>query len=150
MVKYIKKFKIEYYDDGANIKDITIGNKNNKITTILLYFTFAQIFITSILDVISFDLIYLLFGDKFLPIIKYFKFLLPFVSIYTISLVLIGFQNSKKDFVSMNIIVLTSLIVQLVYISLNDLTFTSLINSMAVSYIIFFFTTIFYSRKFVR
>ena len=27
----MKKFKIEYYADGANIKDITIGNKNNKI-----------------------------------------------------------------------------------------------------------------------
>jgi len=27
----MKKFKIEYYADGANIKDIKIGNKNNKI-----------------------------------------------------------------------------------------------------------------------
>ena len=27
----MKKFNIEYYADGANIKDITIGNKNNKI-----------------------------------------------------------------------------------------------------------------------
>lgn len=27
----MKKFRVEYYADGANIKDIKIGNKNNKI-----------------------------------------------------------------------------------------------------------------------
>lgn len=132
------------------LPEFSNGNQSNKIKSIIIYFALAQIFITLILVLISQDLIYFLFGEKFLPIIEYFILLLPFVGLYCVAAVLIGFQNSKNDFYSMNKILASSFIIQIIYLAFSNLTFYNLILSIALFNVAYFILTSIYSREFLR
>jgi O-antigen/teichoic acid export membrane protein len=132
------------------LPEFSNGNQSNRVKSTIVYFVFAQIFVTLILALISEDLIYFLFGEKFIPIIEHFIFLLPFIALYCISAVLIGFQNSKNDFYSMNKILVVSFIIQVIYLAFSNLSFYNLILSIAVFNVAYFILTTIYSRKFLR
>lgn len=124
--------------------------QNHKIKEVLLYFVSAQVLITALFYLIGPFFILYLFGDKFIDIIPHFINLLPFVSLYCISIVIIGFQNSSKDFKSMNIIITTSFIIQLIFITLCEYSFDVLIKSMITFNLSFFLISLFYSKRLLR
>ena len=80
----------------------------------------------------------------------YFILLLPFVGFYCVAVVLIGFQNSNNDFHSMNKILVSSFIIQIIYLAFSNLTFYNLILSIALFNVAYFILTSIYSREFLR